>query len=89
MLGDVAPTAGAALGAKQLLQSFVAEHQHGIGIDHQPGLFAGHAPLLQFFWAQQMQKIFSAIAFNALIRMCRAEQGTVLGPASQFSACVS
>ena len=42
-------------------------------------LLAGHAPLLQFFWAQPMQKIFSAIAFDALIRVGWAEQGTALG----------
>ena len=81
VFGDVALTAGAALWAKQLFQPLVTEHQHGIGIDHKPGLFTGHAPLLQFFWAQQMQKIFSAIALNALIGVGRAEQGTALGSA--------
>ena len=54
VLDDVAPLACAALGAKQLFQLLVAEHQHGIGMDHQPGLLAGHAPLLEFFWAQQV-----------------------------------
>ena len=48
MVGDLAPTAGAALWVKQFLKLIVAKHQHGIGIDHQPGLFAGHVPLLQF-----------------------------------------
>ena len=79
VLGDVAPTAGAALGAKQLFQPLIAEHQHGIGMDHQLGPFGGHAPLLQFFRAQQMQKIFPAIAFDALIQVGWAEQCAALG----------
>ena len=33
-LGDVAPTAGAALGAKQLFEPFVAQHQYGVGIEN-------------------------------------------------------
>ena len=79
MFGDVAPTAGATHGAKQLFQPLIAEHQHGLGIDHQLGPFGGHATLLQFFRAQQMQKIFPAIAFDALIRVGWAEQGAALG----------
>ena len=49
----------------------------------------GFPQLLQLTRADQMQKIFLAIAFNALIRVGRAVQGTALGPASLFSARVS
>ena len=42
-------------------------------------LQTGNAPLLQFFRALQMQKIFPAIAFDALIRVGWAEQGAALG----------
>ena len=34
MVGDLAPTAGAALWVKQFFKLLVAKHQHGIGIDH-------------------------------------------------------
>ena len=64
LLGDVVSASVAALGAQQLFESLVAERQHGIVIDHQPGLLAGYAQLLQFFGAQQMQKIFSPIALK-------------------------
>ena len=35
MFDHVAPTAGATLRAEQLLQPFVAEHQHGVSVDDQ------------------------------------------------------
>ena len=72
--GDVAPAARAALRAEQLLQPLVAEHQHGVGLDHQLGRFVGHAPGFELLRAQQVQEVLLAVALDPLIRMPRTEQ---------------
>jgi hypothetical protein len=79
--GDMAPAAAAALRAEQLLQPFVAEHQHRIGLDHQLRPFVAHAPRLQLLRREQMQEILLAVALNPLFRVGRAEQLPPLGPA--------
>jgi len=80
VFGDVAPAAAAALWAEQLLQPFIAENQHRVGLKHQLGLSVAHTPLLQLLWRQQVQKILLAIALNALLRMGWAEQLSPLRP---------
>ncbi len=79
--GDMAPAAAAALRAEQLLQPFVAEHQHRIGLDHQLRPFVAHAPRLQLFRREQMQEILLAVALDPLLRVDRAEQLPPLRPA--------
>jgi len=74
LFGDVAPAAAAALRTEQLLQPFIAEHQYRIGLNQQLRLAVAHAPLLQLLRRDQVQEIFFAVAFNVLVRMCRAEQ---------------
>jgi len=58
-----------ALRAKQLLQPFIAEHQHWVSMEHQLGSLFRHAPLLEFFHAQQVQKVFAAVALDPLVRV--------------------
>jgi hypothetical protein len=76
--GDMAPAAAAALRAEQLLQPFIAEHQHRIGLDHQLCPFVAHAPRLQLLRREQMQEILLAVALDPLLRVGRAEQLTPL-----------
>ncbi len=71
--GDMAPAAAAALRAEQLLQPFIAEHQHRIGLNHQLRPFVAHAPRLQLLRREQMQEILLAVALYPLLRMGRAE----------------
>ena len=54
VLGDVAPAAAAALRAEQLLQPFIAEHQHRIGLNHEQGPLVVHAALPQFLRLEEM-----------------------------------
>ena len=74
VLSDVAPAIASALGAEQLFQPFVAEHQHRIGLDHQLGGFIAHPPHLELLRCEQMQEIFFAVAFDSLLQVGRAEQ---------------
>ena len=74
MFGDVAPMVGAALFAVQLLKPLIAQHKHGIGMDHELGDFGGHAALLEFLCTQQMQKIFSAVPAKDLVLMFRTNE---------------
>jgi len=76
--GDVAPAAAAALRAEQLLQPFIAEHQHRVGLNHQLSLAVAHAPLL--LRREQVEVVLLAIALDPLLRMGWAEQLTPLGP---------
>ncbi len=75
---DMAPAAAAALRAEQLLQPFIAEHQHRIGLNHQLCSFVAHAPCLQLLRREQMQKILLAVPLDPLLRVGRAEQLTPL-----------
>ena len=86
VLGHVTPAAMAALRAEQLLQSFVAENQHRVGMDDQLSFFGLHPSLLQLLRLQQMQVVLLAVALDGLIRMGRAEQFTLLG--APVAACV-
>jgi lipopolysaccharide/colanic/teichoic acid biosynthesis glycosyltransferase len=70
----MAPAAGAALRAEQLLQPLVAQHQHRVGLDHQPRPLVAHAPLLEFLRLQQVQVVLAAVAGNGRVRVHRAEQ---------------
>ena len=74
VLNHMAPTAAAALRAEQLLQPFVAQHQHRIGTEDQLRFFGIDAPLLQLLRLQQMQVVLLAAALDQLIWMGRAEQ---------------
>ena len=74
VLVHMAPAAAAALRAEQLLQPFVAEHQNGIGLDHQPGPSPTHPPLAQLLGAEQVQKVLAAIALDPLLRVGGTEQ---------------
>ena len=85
----MAPTAVAAFRAEQLLQPFVAQHQHRVGVEDQQRLLCRNAALLKLLRLQQMQVILLAVALEQLVRMGRAEQLTALGPVSLFSAHVS
>ena len=81
VLDHVAPAARSALRAEQLLKPFVAEYQHWIGLDHELGGFMRHAPGLELFRLEQMQKVLLAIAFNPLLGMGWAKQLPLLRPA--------
>ena len=81
MAGDMAPAAGAAGRAEELLEPLIAQHQHRICLDHQPGLLIGHAPGLKLLSGEQVQEILLAVALNSLLRMGRAEELAPLGPA--------
>jgi hypothetical protein len=78
---DMAPAAATALRAEQLLQPFVAEHQHRIGLDHQLRPVVAHAPSFQLFRREQMQEILLPVALDPLLRMGWAEQLPLLRPA--------
>jgi len=80
VFGDVSPAAAAALRAEQLLQPFVAEHLHWIGLNQQLSLSVAHATMLQLLRREQAQETFLAVAFNALLGMGRAEQLATLWP---------
>ena len=69
VLSHMAPAARAALRAIQLLKPFVAEYQHWIGLDHELGGFMRHAPGLELFRLEQMQKVLLAIAFQDSIQL--------------------
>ncbi len=77
----MAPAAAAALRAEQLLQPFVAEHQHRIGLDNQLRPFVGHSPQFQLFLREQMKEILLPVAFDSLLRMGWAEELPPLRPA--------
>ena len=79
-LGDVAPTARAALRAKQLLQPLIAEHKHRIGLDHQLRVLVAHAAGFQLIRAQHMQEILLAVALDPLLGVGRAKQLPFVGP---------
>ena len=79
--GSQAPAARAALQAEQLFKSFVAQHQHLIGLDHQLGGFVGHPPCLELLGFEKVQKVLLAIARDALLGVGRAKQLPFLGPA--------
>ena len=78
----MAPAAGAALRAEQLLQPLVAEHQHRVGLDHQSRPLVAHAPLPEFLRLQQVQVVLAAVAGNGRVRVHRAEQDASLRPAA-------
>ena len=77
----MAPAAGAAGRAEELLEPLIAQHQHRICLDHQPGLLIGHAPGLKLLSGEQVQEVLLAVALNSLLRMGRAEELAPLGPA--------
>ena len=79
--GDVAPTAGAALRAEQLLKPLIAEHQHRVGLDHQAGAAIAHAAGLELLGLEQVEEMLTAIAADQLIGMGGAEELAFLGPA--------
>ena len=81
MFDHVAPVAATALGAEQFLQPFVAQHQHGVGIEDQLRLLGIDAALLQLLRLQQMQKVLLAVALDALLRVGRTKQLPFLGAA--------
>ena len=54
LLDYMASAASVALGAEQLFEPIVAQHQHRLGDDDQLRFFGSHAPLLQLFRLQQM-----------------------------------
>jgi len=86
--GDVAPATVAALRAEQLLQPFIAEHKHRVGLNHQLSLSVAHAPFLQLLRREQVQEIFLAVAFDALPGMGRAEQlAPLCPPAASAGIC--
>ncbi len=74
VLRHMAPAVAAAGRAEQLLQPFVAEHQHRVGLDHQPRFLVAHAPLLELLGGEQVQKVLAAVAQQALLGVGRAEQ---------------
>jgi len=81
VFGEMTPATAAALRTEQFLEPLIAEHQHGVGIDHQLSALGRHAALLQLFGLQQVQKVFLPVALNALIRMGGAEEFAALGSA--------
>lgn len=87
VLDHVAPTAAAAFGAEQLLQPFIAQHQHRVGVDDQLRFLGVHAPLLQLLWLQQMQVVLLAVALDQLFGMGRAEQLPFLGATVATDRC--
>ena len=54
VLDHMTPTTRTAFRAKQLLQPFIAQHQHWLGVDNQFRFFRFHPPLLQLVRLQQM-----------------------------------
>ena len=62
VLNHMAPAARAALRAEQLLKPFVAEYQHWIVLYHELGGLVRHAPGLELFRLEQVQKVLLAIA---------------------------
>jgi hypothetical protein len=70
----------AAAGAEQLFESFVAQHQHRVGVDHEAGFPVVHATGLELLRGEQMEEMLAAVAFDALLGVGRAEQFSPLGP---------
>jgi len=74
MLHHMAPARPAALGTKQLLQPFIAQHQHRVRLNDQLRLLVRHSPSTQFLGMEEMQKIFPPVPLDALLRMGWAKQ---------------
>ena len=63
----MAAAADVALREEQLLQTFVARHQHRVGLEHQLRPPGCHAQLLQLLRAQLVQEIRLALALDPLL----------------------
>jgi hypothetical protein len=76
MLHHMAPARPTTLWTKQLFQPFIAQHQHRVRLNDQLCLLVRHSPSAQFLGMEKMQKIFSPVPLDALLRMGWAEQLT-------------
>ena len=65
----MAPAVASALRAVELLQPFVADHQHWVSIDHQSRPLVAHAPGFELFEIEYMQEILFAVTGYLLGRM--------------------
>ena len=74
VLNHMAPTGAAALRAEELLEPFVAEDKHRIGINDQLCCLSAYSPLLKLVGLQQVQVVLLAGALDQLLRMSRTEQ---------------
>jgi hypothetical protein len=72
----------------QLFQPLVVQHQHRIGLNHQPRPFIRHAPLAQFLGREQVKKVAAAVATDPLLRVGRTQQlaGSPSAPVAVFRA---
>lgn len=96
MAHHMAPTYLLATEAIQILKPLVGKHQHVMSLKHQAGFAGRHAPLLQLFGRQQVQKVFLTVAQQGNIGMgwtgqkaptagrtpCAVELGQNIGRAS-------